>query len=96
MTQSEFQKDGKLRAKLAEILNDPTFHTAVAVIREAREPRAGLIDRDPVTKAAMFDQRAGMNAFLSDLQGLTQEFKERREPRVKELAKTIKDLPTEQ
>lgn len=93
MTQEEFQKNGPLQVRLAEILGDPAFQTAVSSIKDATDARAGDNDRDPVKKAALYDQRAGMNLLLSRLHALTKPPVERKSPQVRGLAKTINDLP---
>lgn len=96
MTIEEFQKNGPLQARLTEILADPAFQTAVSAIKDATEARAGDNDRDPVKKAALYDQRAGMNLLLARLNTLTKPPVERKAPQVRGLAKTIDDLPQDQ
>ena len=88
MTIEEFQKNGPLA--------DPAFVTAVAAIKDATEARPGPYDANPVVKAALFDQRAGMSHFLTRLSDLTKPRVERTAPKIKSLAKTIDDLPPEQ
>lgn len=96
MTIEEFQKNGPLQARLAEILADPAFQTAVSSIKGATDARAGDNDRDPVKKAALYDQRAGMNLLLSRLHALTKPPVERKTPHIRGLAKTLDDLPLDQ
>lgn len=96
MTPEEFQKDGGLRAKLAEILAEPVLQQAIAVVREATEPTAGNNDRDPVKKAALYDQRAGANALLANLKTLCKAPSERKPLQGRSLAKSPDDLPPDQ
>lgn len=96
MTPEEFQRDGGLRAKLAEILTDPVLKQAIQVVKDATEPAAGNNDRDPVKKAALYDQRAGANALIANLKTLCKAPSERKTLTGRSLAKSPDDLPPDQ
>lgn len=96
MTHEEFTKEPKLRNDLAAILDNPTLVTAIGIVRDMTEPQIGTgTDTNPVLCASRFQQRAGMNAFLTSLRNLTKEPKGIKRPAIPRLAKSLDDLPPE-
>lgn len=94
MIPKEFQSDPELRLALRRLLDDPTFQTAVSLIKDEEfEPAPGLPSGDTVKKVSLFDQRAGVNLLLKRLNDLTHTVQERKPLTVKSLAKSVDDLP---
>lgn len=89
-----FAKDAGKRAALAKALSNQTLREAIEIVLEQIEPETGTqADALPAVAAAKYHQVAGANDLLKKLRKLTVEPKEVKVPRVKNIARTIEDLP---
>ena len=91
-----FAKDPVRREHLASLLLDPVFREAVAIAEDLVAPKTGTqADAVPAIAAARFHQVAGAKDLLDKLRTLTREPKKLAAPKLKQLAKTLDDLPKE-
>lgn len=95
MNTTEFRTNPDKRKALRQLLDSPVFREAVALVKESLEPKINEPAVNTVRKVSLFDNRAGMNALLDQLELFTTAPQERKAPRIRELAKTVDDLPNQ-
>lgn len=88
----EFHSDPQNRIRLADLLADPVFVKAVALVKRKMEPLTGTpADRIPELAISAFHQAAGCNKLLDELAILTQPLSNRKPVQGRRLA-TENDL----
>lgn len=86
MTAQEFQQSEARRVRLAEILDDPVFKEAVAVLENEQKPRGDLaLFQSLEVSAHRYHQFAGMTYFTDGLKRLSNPVKRVAAPRGKQL-----------
>lgn len=89
-----FTTDATKRAHLYALLRDPILVEAMDIAQELMRPKAGTpADANHVLAVSKFQQSAGADEFLRQLKSLSRERKEVVKPTIKQLAKTLDDLP---
>ena len=89
-----FASNTAKRGHLATLLNDPVLQEAIGIAEDQMAPKTGTqADMVPAYAAARFNQVAGANDLLKHLKNLTREPSKTPAPKVKNLAKSLDDLP---
>ena len=92
-----FAKDPVRRNHLTALLTDPVFREAVGLAKDLMAPKTGTqADAVPAIAAARFHQVAGAKDLLDNLDLLTREPQKASAPKLKQLARTLDDLPNKE
>jgi hypothetical protein len=68
MTRTEFTSSGVLQARLAEIIEDPTLKTALAILEEELAPEnSDVIAADPNLGSAKYQRLLGAQTIIKGL-----------------------------
>ena len=93
---TDFSKDPSRRGRLEAILQDPVFVEALDIVEAQMEPQTGTqADAVPAMAAAKMHQVAGANELKKRLKSLTQEPREVKPLRGRQIITRPEDIPTQ-